>query len=154
MYAILDIETTGGKYNKEGITEIAIYQHNGQMVTDKFISLINPERPIQPFVENAINHGLNFKEERGLLEIIVIQIDEDAILCTIKDNGIGRLASKKIQERTEKYHKSRGMQIIEERLSTLELMQEMNIDIQVKDLYDSNQSKGTQVEILIRLAVD
>ncbi|MBP2833894.1 GIY-YIG nuclease family protein [Aquimarina sp. U1-2] len=52
MYAILDIETTGGKYNEEGITEIAIYRFDGQEIVDQFISLINPERPIQPFVAN------------------------------------------------------------------------------------------------------
>lgn len=50
MYAILDIETTGGKYNEEGVTEIAIYKFDGHEVTDKFISLVNPERSIQPFV--------------------------------------------------------------------------------------------------------
>ncbi|WP_297332486.1 exonuclease domain-containing protein [Flavobacterium sp.] len=50
MYAILDIETTGGQFNEEGITEIAIYRYNGHEVTDQFISLINPEKPIQPFV--------------------------------------------------------------------------------------------------------
>jgi len=57
MYAILDIETTGGKYNEEGITEIAIYQHDGLQVTDQFISLVNPERAIQPFVEKLT--GIN-----------------------------------------------------------------------------------------------
>lgn len=50
MYAILDIETTGGQYNEEGITEIAIYQFDGHEVVDQFISLVNPEIPIQPFV--------------------------------------------------------------------------------------------------------
>ena len=50
MYAILDIETTGGKFNEEGITEIAIYQFDGQSVTDQFISLVNPEQPIQEYV--------------------------------------------------------------------------------------------------------
>ena len=50
MYAILDIETTGGKFNEEGITEIAIYKFDGLKVVDQFISLINPERPIQDFV--------------------------------------------------------------------------------------------------------
>lgn len=50
MYAILDIETTGGKYNEEGITEIAIYRFDGHEVVDQFSSLINPERPIQPYV--------------------------------------------------------------------------------------------------------
>ena len=50
MYSILDIETTGGKYNEEGITEIAVYKFDGHKVVDQFISLVNPEIPIQPFV--------------------------------------------------------------------------------------------------------
>ena len=50
MYCILDIETTGGQYNEEGITEIAIYKFDGHEVVDQFISLVNPEKPIQPFV--------------------------------------------------------------------------------------------------------
>lgn len=50
MYAIIDIETTGGQYNEEGITEIAIYKFDGHEVIDQFISLVNPEKPIQPFV--------------------------------------------------------------------------------------------------------
>lgn len=50
MYAILDIETTGGQFNEEGITEIAIYRYDGHEIIDQFISLVNPEIPIQPFV--------------------------------------------------------------------------------------------------------
>ena len=52
MYAIVDIETTGGKYNEEGMTEIAIYKFDGHTIVDQFISLVNPEREIQPFVVN------------------------------------------------------------------------------------------------------
>ena len=43
MYAILDIETTGGQFNEEGITEIAIYKFDGHEIVDQFISLINLE---------------------------------------------------------------------------------------------------------------
>lgn len=57
MYAIIDIETTGGAFNQEGITEIAIYRFDGITITDQLISLINPERPIQPFVEKLT--GIN-----------------------------------------------------------------------------------------------
>ncbi|MDP2059397.1 MAG: 3'-5' exonuclease, partial [Flavobacteriaceae bacterium] len=57
MYAILDIETTGGKFNEEGITEIAIYKFDGQEVVDQFSCLVNPEKPIQPFVVNLT--GIN-----------------------------------------------------------------------------------------------
>ncbi|AJH15203.1 exonuclease domain-containing protein [Myroides profundi] len=50
MYAVLDIETTGGQFNEEGITEIAIYRFDGNQIVDQFISLVNPEMEIQPFV--------------------------------------------------------------------------------------------------------
>lgn len=59
MYTILDIETTGGKYNEEGITEIAIHKFDGHKVVDKFISLVNPEKEIQPFVVKLT--GINSK---------------------------------------------------------------------------------------------
>lgn len=59
MYAILDIETTGGKFNEEGITEIAIYKFDGNTIVDQFISLVNPEKEIQEFVVKLT--GINNK---------------------------------------------------------------------------------------------
>jgi DNA polymerase-3 subunit epsilon len=83
MYAILDIETTGGKYNEEGITEIAIYRFDGHDVTDKFVSLINPEREIQPFVVNLT--GINQKMLRTAPKFYevakrIVEITKDAII--------------------------------------------------------------------------
>ena len=83
MYAILDIETTGGKFNEEGITEIAIYRHNGLEVTDQFISLVNPEREIQPFVQKLT--GINSKMLRSaprFFEIAkrIIEITKDCVI--------------------------------------------------------------------------
>lgn len=52
MYAVIDIETTGGSYKSGKITEIAILHFNGYEVTDKFVTLINPEIPIPWFVKN------------------------------------------------------------------------------------------------------
>ncbi|APG64531.1 DNA polymerase III subunit epsilon [Tenacibaculum todarodis] len=59
MYAIVDIETTGGKFNEEGITEIAIHKFDGHTVVDQFITLVNPEREIQEFVVKLT--GINSK---------------------------------------------------------------------------------------------
>lgn len=59
MYAVLDIETTGGKYNEEGITEIAIYKYDGHEVVDNLVTLVNPEKDIQPFVVKLT--GINNK---------------------------------------------------------------------------------------------
>ncbi len=59
-FAILDVETTGGKFNEEKITEIAIFIYNGEKIIDKFESLINPSKEIQPFVQRltGINNEL------------------------------------------------------------------------------------------------
>ena len=59
-FAILDVETTGGKFNEEKITEIAIFIYNGEKIIDKFESLINPSKEIQPFVQRltGINNDL------------------------------------------------------------------------------------------------
>ena len=50
MYAVIDLETTGGRFSEEGITEIAIYRYDGTQVVDQLISLVNPLRPIDPYV--------------------------------------------------------------------------------------------------------
>lgn len=83
MYAILDIETTGGKYNEEGITEIAIYKFDGHKVIDQFITLVNPEKPIQEFVVKLT--GINNQMLRNapkFFEIAkrIIEITNDCVL--------------------------------------------------------------------------
>ena len=59
MYAIIDIETTGGKFDSESITEIAIIKYNGDTLIDQFSSLVNPEKKIDSFVEKLT--GINSK---------------------------------------------------------------------------------------------
>ncbi|TYA57279.1 exonuclease domain-containing protein [Formosa maritima] len=83
MYAIVDIETTGGKYNEEGITEIAIYKFDGHQVVDQFISLVNPEREIQPFVVNLTGINSNMlKNAPKFYEVAkrIIEITEDCVI--------------------------------------------------------------------------
>ncbi|WP_418500831.1 exonuclease domain-containing protein [Flagellimonas sp.] len=83
MYAILDIESTGGKYNEEGIMEIAIYRFDGHQVVDQFICLVNPEREIQPFVSKLT--GINNKMLRSAPKFHevakrIVEITENAII--------------------------------------------------------------------------
>lgn len=83
MYAILDIETTGGKFNEEGITEIAIHKFDGHTVVDQFISLINPEKTIQEFVvkltginNNMLRNAPKFHEVAKR----IVEITSDCVL--------------------------------------------------------------------------
>tara|TARA_R110002167_G_scaffold106905_5_gene273909 strand:+ start:20108 stop:21187 length:1080 start_codon:yes stop_codon:yes gene_type:complete len=83
LYAILDIETTGGKFNEEGITEIAIYKFDGYTIVDQFITLVNPEKEIQAFVVNLT--GINNKmlvNAPKFFEIAkrIVEITQDCIL--------------------------------------------------------------------------
>ncbi len=83
MYAIVDIETTGGKPADEAITEIAIYKFDGNEIVDQFSSLVNPQRAIQPFVVRLT--GINNKMLRRapkFYEIAkrVVEITEGCVL--------------------------------------------------------------------------
>jgi len=83
MYAILDIETTGGQFNEEGITEIAIYKFDGHEIVDQFISLVNPEIPIQPFVVKltGINNAM-LRSAPKFFEVAkrIIEMTNDSVL--------------------------------------------------------------------------
>jgi DNA polymerase-3 subunit epsilon len=83
LYTILDIETTGGAFNEEGITEIAIYKFDGHEIVDQFVSLVNPEKPIQPFVVNltGINNAM-LQTAPKFYEVAkrIIEITQDTIL--------------------------------------------------------------------------
>jgi DNA polymerase-3 subunit epsilon len=83
LYAILDIETTGGQFNEEGITEIAIYKFDGHEIVDQFISLVNPEIPIQPFVVKltGINNAMLVSAPK-FHEVAkrIVEITQDCIL--------------------------------------------------------------------------
>jgi len=82
-YAIIDLETTGGKPADEAITEIAVYLFDGNEITDRFVSLVNPERPIHWYVQKLT--GINSKMLRRapkFYEIAkrVIEITQDAVV--------------------------------------------------------------------------
>ena len=82
-FAILDVETTGGKFNEEKITEIAIFIYNGEKIIDKFQSLINPFKEIQPFVQRLT--GINNELVKGSPKFIdvseeIFEITKNKIL--------------------------------------------------------------------------
>lgn len=94
MYAILDIETTGGKFNEEGITEIAIYKFDGHQIVDQFISLINPEREIQPFVVTLTGINSNMlKNAPKFYEVAkrIVEITTDCVLVAHNANFDNRI---------------------------------------------------------------
>ena len=117
---------------------------------DKILSEENyyiPSMVIQPFVENAIIHGLIPKKEDKLqLNIDFKLINKNTIICVIEDNGIGRAAAMKVKKLNEK---SMGMQITKERLDLYYKETGKPFSFRVIDLLDQeNLPLGTRVEII------
>lgn len=107
-----------------------------------------PPMLIQPFAENAIIHGLRHKEEKGNL-LIRVEKDNGLIVCTVEDDGIGRLRSMELnRHKAEK--SSLGMQVTRERLEVLKQQINKKADVQINDLNDkTGNSTGTRVTLWI-----
>ncbi len=109
-----------------------------------------PTMILQPFVENAINHGLRYKKTKGLLSIKFYS-EAASIICKIEDNGVGRKNVGKIQSKSSKGYQSQGLKITAERLHTYNKINEANIVFSISDkIIDSknpNEEVGTVVEI-------
>ena len=106
-----------------------------------------PPMVLQPFVENAIWHGLMHKPygDQGLIDISILEKD-GKLFCTIEDNGIGREKAMAMHDSSVLHKKSMGIKITEERLQLLGDKQLINI-VDLKD--PSDKAKGTRVEINI-----
>lgn len=132
-----------------------------------------PTMIVQPYVENAIEHGLRTKKQ-GLVQVKFTLADEDTILCTVEDNGIGRRKTALLQDRDPRYenHKSKGTSITERRLEILHNIDKNNqldalpLDednpqllledkkrkkfVHIIDLFDADgEPSGTRVDISI-----
>lgn len=109
-----------------------------------------PPMLMQPYIENAILHGLNPKPEKGHLKIDIFTKDK-YIVCRITDDGIGRESSGEIK-RTQpgQQHKSLGMKITSERVRILNDINKSDLSVSVTDLKDKDgKSCGTMVELFI-----
>lgn len=118
---------------------------------------INPENYeippmlIQPYVENAIWHGLNHKKEKGKV-MVSICIHNDIVICTVEDNGIGRAASKAMMNNKEIKRQSMGMNITSERMAIINKLYDTYNHVDIIDLYnDQGNPLGTRVILNISL---
>jgi tetratricopeptide (TPR) repeat protein len=127
---------------------------------DKFSFSINVDQSIdqvqsqvpplifQPFVENAIIHGLMHKEKGGELKI-AIKKEDSSLICTIEDNGIGRDKAKKLNK-TKKKHESFGIKATNQRLKIVNSLNNTDVVVNYFDLKDdTGKSLGTKVEFAL-----
>ena len=101
---------------------------------------------IQPFIENAVWHGLRYREDMGNLTVSFSK-EHNNIVVIITDNGIGREKSKSLKTENQKKHKRTGLNNVTNRLAVLTYNKNFSVEIS-----DSNQSEeyvGTVARIII-----
>jgi ligand-binding sensor domain-containing protein len=115
-----------------------------------------PSMIIQPYIENAIWHGLLHKESgRGLLQVNIFMHSDNLLIAEVTDNGIGRIKAAEIRNSETLKRKSYGIQLSKERLLLINNILDMNADVRIVDLQDEyGQSLGTRAIIEIPLKYD
>jgi Histidine kinase len=108
-----------------------------------------PTMVLQPFIENAINHGLRYKQSKGNLHINFYNQGK-YLVCKIEDDGVGRERARQIQSKSSKGYKSQGLKITEERLRTFNMIANSDIRFSISDRIQSN-SKDTDVGTLVEI---
>jgi hypothetical protein len=115
-------------------------------------SIVIPPMLIQPYVENAIWHGLMHKTNgtEGLVKINISK-KEDDLLCEIEDNGIGRKKAAELKEQRQNNHKrSMGMQITQDRIEIINKLYNIHASVNIYDIEDAQgNAKGTKVQLVI-----
>lgn len=121
-------------------------------IDQEFIQI--PPMIVQPYIENAIIHGLLHKQTKGKLEIN-FALNKKSVICTVIDNGVGREKSMEIDKESGIKRKSRGMLITKARLEILNRQSDDQFSVLIDDLRDTKGSpKGTKVTLNIHYKED
>lgn len=105
---------------------------------------------IQPFVENAIWHGLMPRQGERWVRIKFEMNGDDMLQCTITDNGIGRIAAARLKGENDTQHKSKGLSLVYDRLNILSQQYGQAFAATINDLVDENNvAQGTEVQLQI-----
>ncbi len=107
-----------------------------------------PPMLIQPYVENAVWHGLRYRETKGKLSIEFFQKDTQTVVITITDDGIGRTKSKELKTQNQKKQESKGMLNVKKRIQILNEMYSEKVSVNISDL--ALDGSGTKVVVILK----
>lgn len=107
-----------------------------------------PNMILQPHLENAIWHGLRYKEGKGYL-VLKFELKQKDVLITIDDDGIGLTQSKNLKTANQKVHQSRGMTNTLERIKLLNELYKMQVTFKITE--KEKPRTGTTVQLVVPL---
>jgi sensor histidine kinase YesM len=126
-------------------------RHKIEVASELDTELIEiPPMLLQPYVENAVWHGLMHKSEGGYVQVKVAQLKADCLIITITDDGIGRTRAAGLKSKSATLHKSFGMKMTGERIALINQMYKTQTQVQIHDLMDAEGNPaGTEVVLEI-----
>ncbi len=145
-----ELETMKLYMNIENIrfsNEIDFNINVDESINTEFIKV--PSLVLQPFLENALWHGLSPKTDDKKIDLNITKTSSDYITVEIIDNGIGRIASRKIQDRKKLKRKSVGIDITKARLANFSEAFSNSYTLEIEDLYDNETPSGTKIILQI-----
>jgi sensor histidine kinase YesM len=107
-----------------------------------------PPMMVQPFIENAIWHGLRYRSGKGALEVNFKKVGEN-IEITISDNGIGMTKSKELKTQHQKKQNSLGMKNIHTRLALMNEIYNAGMTVEISETFAGAENPGATVKIRI-----
>ena len=106
-----------------------------------------PPMLLQPFVENAIWHGLRYKKEKGRLHLTISQDVQQQLVIKISDNGIGRRRSKLLKTKRQSQYQSTGLSNVHQRIELINTLYEKQYTLSIDDLDTTQEDEGTVVTL-------
>lgn len=103
-----------------------------------------PPLLLQPFVENAIIHGIVPKKQMGIIRVD-FSLDSDKMVCTVSDDGIGINRSRKLKENSVTVHKSMALEITRKRLEVIQAVTGKPASVEIIELTDADCAIGTKI---------
>ena len=109
-----------------------------------------PPLLLQPFVENAIIHGMNPKTKTGLITLD-FYIENESLICVVTDNGIGINKSKAMKENLVSMHKSMALDITKKRLEMMEETTSKKSKVSIEEMQENGKILGTKAMLVLPL---
>ncbi len=109
-----------------------------------------PAMLLQPYIENCLRHGIRNKINGGGIVVVSFNQQDNTLICTISDNGVGRATALLLKSKEHIEYQSKGMNLTARRIELLNTALENKISVEVKDLMD-NTGNSTGTEVIVRI---
>ena len=116
--------------------------------------LFIPPMILQPYLENSVRHGIRYRNDHNGKILIGIKKQNNALVITVEDNGIGRKEAAKYKSKNNIQYQSKGMSLTANRIAMMNKKGGENMQVSIEDLEEKGTAKGTRVTVIFPVHED